>query len=161
MLKAVTKTDVCVCSITQSYLPLCNPMACSLPDSSCPWNVPFILFSNLVRHLMITYDIADKHHQHIIICHNIEFIYHVLLASGNTEMNLFSPYPRGRQLCVFCLDGIFRVQKTQRRAYINDLKQYDTFCYQRNNYKMPCRRAEGGEPLYMAIKERVAEQYAF
>ena len=42
MLKAVTKTDVCVCSITQLCLPLCNPMACSLPDSSCPWNVPFI-----------------------------------------------------------------------------------------------------------------------
>ena len=62
ILKAVTKTDMCVCSVTQSCLPLCNPMAGSLPDSSCPWNVPFILFSNSVYHLMITYDIAAKHH---------------------------------------------------------------------------------------------------
>ena len=31
---------VCVCLVTQTCLTLCNPMDCSPPGSSCPWDSP-------------------------------------------------------------------------------------------------------------------------
>ena len=32
--------SMCVCSVAQLRLALCDPMPCSLPGSSCPWNFP-------------------------------------------------------------------------------------------------------------------------
>lgn len=55
---------------------------------------------------------------------------------------------------MFCLDGIFRFQKTERR-HINDLMQYNT-CLEKY-----CTEETKKRKILQMTKESMAEEFAF
>lgn len=75
-------------------------------------------------------------------------------------MNTFSPYPGRRTCAYFVWMRFFRVQKTQRKAHVNNLVQYDTHHYKRSNHKRFSRKGEGGKVMQQKLKKRMGEEFA-